>query len=70
MPTRGVGHHHNPSGKRPKTHQPSLSIVETVIDEGYAAAGEDLFSIGKVQAVLSAIAAVLGFVPFITHTGV
>jgi len=70
MPTRGVGHHHNPSSKHPKTHQASLAIVTTVIDEGYAAAGEDLFSIGKVQAVLGAIAAVLSFVPFITHTRV
>lgn len=66
---RGVSHHHDPPNEHPESDQPFLSIVETVIDEAYAAAGEDLFGIGKVQAVLCAIAAILGFVSFIAHDG-
>src|SRR5689334_1298378 len=63
--TRGVSHHYDPPSEHSKSNRPFLSIVETVDDEADAAAGEDLFGVGKVQAVLLTIAAVLGFVPFI-----
>jgi hypothetical protein len=67
VPARGVSHHHDPPSEHAESDQPLLSIVETIIDEAYAAAGEDLLGIGKVQAVLGAIAAVLGFIPLIAH---
>ena len=67
VPARGVSHHHDPPSEHPESDQPFLSIVETVIDEADAAAGEDLFGIRKIQAVLGTIAAVLGFVPFMAH---
>ena len=60
-----MSHHQDPPGEHPESDQPFLPIVETVIDEDDAAAGEDLFGIGKVQAVFGTIAAFLGFVPFI-----
>jgi hypothetical protein len=64
-----VGYHYNPSGERPETHQPVLSILETAIDEGHTASGEDPFGIGKGQAVLGAIVAVVVIVPFIAPAG-
>jgi hypothetical protein len=67
VPTRGVSHHHDPPSKHSESDQPFLSIVETVVDEADAAAGEDLFGIGNVEALLGTMAAVLGFISLISH---
>jgi hypothetical protein len=62
-----MSHHHDPPSEHAESDQPFLSIIETVIDEADAAAREDPFGVDKVQAMLGTIAAVLGFISFITH---
>src|SRR5690242_18361702 len=55
------------TGEQAQGDKPFLSIIEAVIHEGHARPAKHLFSIGKIQAMLGEVAAVLGLVPFICH---
>jgi hypothetical protein len=62
-----VGDNDYSTGEQAQSDKPFLSIIETVIYERDARAGQHLFSVRKIQSMLGEVAAVLRFVPFVYH---
>ncbi len=68
--TRRVSNDDYSTGEQAQGGKPFLSIIEAIIHEGHARVAEHLFGVGKVQAVLDEVAAVLCFVPcVVTNKG-
>jgi hypothetical protein len=59
-----VGDNDYPTGEQAQSDKPFLSIIETVIYERDARAGQHLF---EIQPMLGEVDAVLRFVPFVYH---
>src|SRR5690242_560658 len=53
------------TGEQAQAGKPFLSIIEAIVHEGHARAAEHSFGIGKIQAVLDEVAAVLCLALFI-----
>src|ERR1022692_2841575 len=62
---RGMGYEDHPAIERAQGDKPFLSIVEAAILEGDTRPIEYLLGVHEIQAVLSEVAAILRFVPFV-----
>jgi hypothetical protein len=62
-----VGDNDYSTGEQAQGDEPFLSIIETVIYERDARAGQYLFGVRKIQPMFSGIAAVLRVIPSLFH---
>jgi hypothetical protein len=62
-----VGDNDYSTSEQAQSDKPFLSIIETVIYERDARAGQHLFGVCKIQPMLNEVGAVLRFVPVVYH---